>query len=177
MLSVVPQGSLSGPILFLFFINDLPDKIFNSVNFIVADDLKTFFDKSPDLFHLFTADLDRLSTWSKENRLPFNISKCCVIDFKNCYPCDITFCNTTFDLVSSVNYLGLQINITLSLKKKLTKANATFFQQCQSSSLPQVKLHWYKTLLMPIILYASQCWSPNKSDLKQLETFQERVVR
>ena len=184
VLSGVPQGSLLGPILFLIFINDLPDKIFNSVAFIFADDLKTFFDKSPDLFHLLTADLDRLSTWSTENRLPFNISKCCVIDFKNCYPCDITFCNTTLDLVSSVNDLGLQINITLSwtehIKKKLTKANATFFLIRRSVShllSPQVKLHLYKTLLMPIILYASQCWSPNKLDLKQLETFQKRVVR
>ena len=83
-----------------------------------------------------------------------------------------------------MNDLGLQINITLSwtehIKKKLTKANATFFLIRRSVShllSPQVKLHLYKTLLMPIILYASQCWSPNKSDLKQLETFQKRVVR
>ena len=37
MLSDVPQGSLLGPILFLIFINDLPDNI-NSTVRLFADD-------------------------------------------------------------------------------------------------------------------------------------------
>ena len=41
VLSKIPQGSVLGPILFVIFINDLPDQIRSTVK-IFADDTKIF---------------------------------------------------------------------------------------------------------------------------------------
>ena len=41
--SDVPQGSVMGPLLFLIFINDLPNNIFHASCYLFADDLKLIF--------------------------------------------------------------------------------------------------------------------------------------
>ena len=74
-LSGVPQGSLLGPILFLLYINDLPDDIKSQV-LIFADDTAVYLtlDKQNSSQQL-QGDLDQLQKWEME----LNPSKCVVM--------------------------------------------------------------------------------------------------
>ena len=68
-----------GPILFVIFLNDLPDMIRSTVK-IFADDTKIFHSMlSRDDHHQIQADLDLLVKWSEEWQLGFNEGKCKVL--------------------------------------------------------------------------------------------------
>ena len=75
--SGVPQGSLLGPILFLLFVDDLPNTVKTSRVACYADDTKIF--KSIDSItdcNALQSDLNDLVCWSELSGLIFNQSKC-----------------------------------------------------------------------------------------------------
>ena len=90
--SGVPQGSILGPLLFVLFINDLPNIIpEGSDAALYADDAKTFrkITSEVDAQHL-QQTLTHLTTWSNTNNIKFNASKCKVLTV-SCKKKPITF--------------------------------------------------------------------------------------
>ena len=83
VVSGVPQGLLLGPLLFLIFVNDIPDII---KNFIVmfADDVKMIAD--PRHPTAIKEDLDRLSEWESIWSLEFNVDTCKVMHLGKANP-------------------------------------------------------------------------------------------
>ena len=72
ILSGVPQGSVLGPLLFLLFVNDLPDWIKTNIR-MFADDTKIWTRISGgNDSEALQQDLDSLSRWSEEWLLRFN---------------------------------------------------------------------------------------------------------
>ena len=75
--SGVPQGSHLGPVLFLLFINDLPNSINYSKLLMYADDVKLFISHNCDKrASLLQNDLDSLFKWCRLNCMDLNLSKC-----------------------------------------------------------------------------------------------------
>lgn len=80
--SGVPQGSILGPLLFILFINDIGKCFLHTKFLLYADDLKIYrpiITTNDSL--LFQQDLDRLSDYCYQNKLYFNLQKCCQITF------------------------------------------------------------------------------------------------
>ena len=77
VLSGVPQGSVLGPILFLIFINDLPDNINSTVRLFFADDCVLYRNiRGSEGQQLLQDDLEKLALWEEAWLMKFNVAKC-----------------------------------------------------------------------------------------------------
>ena len=77
VISGVLQGSVLGPILFMIYVNDLEDVLFNNATFMLfADDLKLYSSFNiPSSYVNLQHALDLLVLWSTSWQLPINQSK------------------------------------------------------------------------------------------------------
>ena len=72
----VPQGSILGPLLFVLYINNLPDALSSAIPYLFADDTKCL--------HISSAqfdDINIVTTYSNSWHLLFNETKCAHLHF------------------------------------------------------------------------------------------------
>ena len=73
----VPQGSILGSLLFIIFVNDLPDVVEHSTVSLYADDT-TLYTSGGDAVNvglLLEQDIQQVASWIQSNRLLINVTK------------------------------------------------------------------------------------------------------
>ena len=185
--SGVPQGSVLGPLLFLLYINDLPQNIQSQVR-LFADDKAVYLtvDSSGDRDTL-QVDLDTLQEWQRAWDMVFNPSKCQVLHItrlKQPLNTQYTLHDQVLEATDTAKYLGVTISKDLSwnghISSILSKANSTlgFVKRNVKTSNVKVKEMAYKTLVRPQVEYASPVWSPHtKENIDKIEMTQRRAAR
>ena len=115
--SGVPQGSVLGPILFLVFITDLPEKLSSQVR-LFADDTAVYLTIGGlDDGTVLQNDLDKLSLWESQWDMEFNPSKCLVVRVttaRKAINTVYTLHGQILEVVTSAKYLGVDISSGLS---------------------------------------------------------------
>ena len=187
VLSGVPQGSVLGPLLFLLFINDLPDNISSSIR-LYADDVIIYRSiySNEDVIHL-QMDLDTLSKWALDWHMTFNLGKCEHLVITNIHSplcSEYKINDHSICKVSNAKYLGVTINHYLSWANHIgtisRKANAVhgFLQRNLRKCSISIKSLAYFMYVRPILEYASVVWAPHtKCHITMLEKIQRRVAR
>ena len=131
----VPQGSILGPLLFLVYINDLPDGIQSNVK-IFADDTSIFSVMTDNIRDSATLnyDLNLVSKWADRWKMSFNPdpskqAKEIVFSKKRSttqLP-DLIFNNNIISRVDSHKHLGMildsKLRFNYHLKEKISIAN------------------------------------------------------
>ena len=185
----IPQGSILGPLLFIY-INDLSNASNLLKTFLFADDSSLYYsDKGPNqLIRVMNCELSTISKWLKVNKLSLNVAKTNYILFRPrqkpvTVSDTITLDNIAVQQVEVTKFLGVLLDQHLSWKyhithvaKKVSKAigiisKARFF--LPSKSL----LSLYYTLVYPYLNYCKIAWcSTYPSNLNRILYLQKRIV-
>ena len=164
----MPQGSVLGPLLFLIFMNDIPEGI-KSFLLLFADDLKLVINADfPQLVH---NDLDILRQWQKKWLIDFNTAdnKCKVLEVINKGRKVYITCILNKMVLPITNCKkDLGINVVSELKwnyhieQNIGKAKKCIGWVTRSviSTEADVMINIYKSLVRPNLEYCVQLWIP-----------------
>ena len=164
VMSGVPQGSVLGPLLFLLFINDLPDHIKNEIK-IFADDVKMVAD--PMDMDSIQNDLNELCMWESIWMLKFNLEKCKVLHVgRNNPKNNYKFLDGNLNECSLEKDLGVTFNEKFSfhdhIYTSISKAKSCLAWLLRNtlSRDPYVMKTAYKSLVRHNLEYCCQVWAP-----------------
>ena len=187
--SGVPQGSVLGPLLFLIYINDLPNisKILHF--YLFADDTNIFFeaDNLETLEKIVNKELKWLSHWLNINRLSLNLSKTNFVIF---HPYNKPIKKMTLKINGKaiaeedyVKYLGVLVDSKLSRKNHINNLAKEIFRsigvlfKIRNFVSRKIMINLYYSLVYPHLLYGVQIWGLTfDTYLEKLNVLQKKIV-
>ena len=171
VISGIPQGSVLGPILFVLYINDLPDMVKSDI-YLYADDTKIFkaVTCKEDALSL-QSDIDAMTDWSRKWLLQFHPDKCHVLTLGEhhniMHTQRYTIDGKELEHVFEEKDLGVTIDSRLQfdehVAEKIKKANNMVGLIRRSFSYLDGHLFkkLFTTFVRPHLEYAQSVWSPH----------------
>ncbi len=186
--SGVPQGSVLGPSLFLYYINDMPEKTTHSRVRLFADDTIMYLAivNDTDANHL-QDDLDCLAQWEQTWQMEFHPEKCQVLTVtrkRTTQLHDYTLHGHILERVDEAKYLGVTLTKDLRWNRHTdsitTKANRSlaFLRRNLQINSPNLKTVAYQSIVRPSLEFSPSVWDPHtKESTAKVEMVQRRAAR
>ena len=176
-----------GPLLFLTYINDMPECSDSNVRLFADDSLLYRVIQLPKDSKQLKLELLALARWEKEWLMSFNTSKCSLIRItpksRKAKETNYTTHGQTLTVEESSKYLGVTLTNDLSWNKHVenvaAKGNRTlgFINRKLRECTKPVKATSYTTITRPVLEYASTVWDPTtQSSIQTLEEIQKRAA-
>ena len=127
-------------------------------------------------------NLDNNMPFNLDNNMPFNLDKCTYLKLRKNVN-DLYFKGFKIKEIDVQKDLGLTtssyLNWNIHKDVVYKKANRVFFMiKRNTDDLSRTaKLNLYKSMVVPVLTYASPCYGLSKFVTIELETFQKRVVK
>ena len=190
--SGIPQGSVLGPLLFLIYVNDLPEVVKSTIK-LFADDTKIYrVIKSDRDSAILQNDLLDIMKWSEKWQLPFNLTKCKVMhlgsqnkEFKyNLGERKQNGEQLNLETVTEEKDLGVRFDDKLNfighISEVVSKGNQRIGLVRRNFHIidNEMFLLIYKSLIRPVLEYCNTVWTPiYKKDSRSLEQVQRRATK
>jgi len=189
VISGVPQGSVLGPLLFLIYVNDLPECMSFCQVKLYADDSKLFvdLDRATNYSTELQSDLNNLAAWCKTWQLKINPTKCVVLPIgfrRKVSQIKYSVEGQDIEFVDSQRDLGVIFSATLSssfhvrhVVKSAVKISGLLLKTfaCREKKF-MVKM--FCTRIRPILEYCCESWSPyTLNDIDDVEQVQRAFTR
>ena len=185
----VPQGSILGPILFIIYINDLPNLSSNITCLSYADDTAILF-RGDDIAHLqlkVNTLMMQINSWFNANFLSLNVSKTYTqhyttrsLDFN----LEVKINNILVKENDNIRYLGVLIDKSLKFTKhidhisNIVGRNIGIISRIRFCIDKRTTHLLYNSLILPYLNYCCMIWGSNyNSQLIRLVILQKRAVR
>ena len=189
VISGVPQGSILGPLLFIVYVNDIPEAINYSHCYLFADDAKLLqVINSPEDQTELQEDLSAISSWCKKWNLTLNSNKCSAVHFSTQSTQQLATYSIDARIIpffESQRDLGVIVSDTLSWShqcdlvcSKAYRALHVIRRNVPPTSHIRLKKQLYLILVKSHVSYCCQLWRPYLlKDIQSIERIQRRATK